>query len=62
MPNKNRPAYWIHHNFSLLGAGLVILVSACNLQSPKGELSAMDGATEIVPDVVDFTFHVKPIL
>src|SRR5690554_4152679 len=59
---KNRPVYWIRHSVYLLGAGLIILVSACNSGGPKGKLASMGGTTEIVPDVVDFTFHVKPIL
>lgn len=59
---KNRPIYWIRHSVYLLGAGLIILVSACTLGTPKGKLASMDGTPEIVPDLVDFTFHVKPIL
>lgn len=59
---KNRPIYWIRHSVYLLGAGLVILVSACISGTPKGKLASMDGTPEIVPDLVDFTFHVKPIL
>lgn len=62
MPFKNRPVYWIRTTVYLLGAGLIILVSACQSGGPKGELAAMGTTAEIVPDIVDFTFHVKPIL
>jgi hypothetical protein len=59
-PNNSILLYLI---FGLFFSGLLLWVGACETMQNPGRLAKQgSGGSPLVPDVVDFNFHVKPIL
>src|SRR5690606_3789369 len=59
---KNHYAHSLR--LGLLGAGLIMSVSCSQINGSKDQLVTLDNneVTGIVPETVDFSLHVKPIL
>ncbi|MCM4150907.1 DUF1553 domain-containing protein [Arenibacter sp. N53] len=56
--------YYRSFYICFLVVGLTVFLSGCNPTGPYDKLSALDnsGVSRIVPDIVDFNFHIKPII
>ncbi|GGW27571.1 PSD1 and planctomycete cytochrome C domain-containing protein [Arenibacter certesii] len=64
MPRLNRflQTLVIPLSHSLLALWSIFLVTSCNLSGPKKEISLLNSEKGAIPEKIDFTFHVKPIL